>query len=292
MVPPKAFFRLQCDLWDTATVLRGVLSSLGLRCWRLFFGRPIAEVSAVACPRIWGLALANAGPFFSSGGPTLLNSSSHNRRDSNRAADEGLGEARLIRLPIGGRYSGGHLDIGTRFSVGNSPVIRNGNRGVRIIGFNSIDKMIRPEPVPEGSRLCLPKAGKYAIKPADSLRKCYRSHCFECRFPDQVCRIAVLLDGASPSGRKRKRFAPPITRLYDFTNSESRTPDVEKIWHVALCHRMCAQERASAEADASGGDCATLPLTISSNPSAPPAYTSASCPIRADYVFRASPMCS
>jgi hypothetical protein len=26
VVPPKAFFRLQCDLWDTATVLRGVLS--------------------------------------------------------------------------------------------------------------------------------------------------------------------------------------------------------------------------------------------------------------------------
>jgi hypothetical protein len=161
-------------------------------------------------------------------------SSLHNRCDANSTPNEGFGEARLCRLPIRGCYLGGHLYIGSRLGVGNSAVISNGNRCLRIDEFNPIDFMTGSKSIPEGSRIFLSKAGENAIKPTDGLGKSHESCCFDGGFPDQIDRVTVVLDAAPSSRGEGKRFPPPLPRLYDFAHSKSRTRDMEKFWHAGL----------------------------------------------------------
>jgi hypothetical protein len=106
----------------------------------------------------------------------------------------------------------GHFHVRAGFGIRYSAVIPNGNGRVRVDEFNSIDFMIGPKPIPEGSRRFLSEAGKHTIEPTNGLGEVRQSRCLECAFPNQSNRVAFFLNSTPTSRGERKRFATPITR--------------------------------------------------------------------------------
>ncbi len=90
----------------------------------------------------------------------------------------------MCRIPITGSHSSRCLHIRTRLGFSDGRVVANGDRSLRIYEFNSIDFMIGSKSISKGSSLPLPKASKYAIKPANSLGKLHQSRRLECGFTD------------------------------------------------------------------------------------------------------------